>query len=611
MPSLETPVLGRQIENRWFLLAELLGVAALTLVCMLQPGVERWIILLALVPLALRVLVKQRPFKQTRFDWLVLFFAVTAWVGYLAAYDRAAAWDKAWWVTAAVLLYYALAAQPRENLPLVGSLLFCVGVGAALHFFLAYDFAAAPRKLELVNRVGRWLMEARPVTGWMPIHPNYTAGLGVLSAPFAFLHLRNFRRGRGVLALLVGALAAAVLGVILLALVMTTSRGAFLAAAAGLGVWLLWKLVRSGPEAGHERPVSLFPVLVIAYLAVLTLLLYWGPASQGSIAENYHFGNGSRAELFTRSLYLLEDYAFTGGGLGSFPGLYSRYLLNIPYYNVPNSHNLFLDVGIEQGFLGGLAFLVIQLVAIWRLAALAGHQSEEGDILPWLILFALAAMFIHGMVDDYLYNGRGTFLSLALAGFAAAVLPEPGAAERKTPQVDRRAAGIVLLVLAALLILRPGVFLSTWYANQGAVQMARVELDGFPNVGWSGREITARMTSAEASMLASLQADPSNRTANQRLGMLAMLRQDFAPAEEYLTAARLADPGHRGVLKSLGFCRVWLGDIAGAKALLENIPEAQEELDAYIWWWGQQDRPDLALNAELALMELKDSALEP
>ena len=72
----------------------------------------------------------------------------------------------------------------------------------------------------------------------------------------------------------------------------------------------------------------------------------------GSTQSDY--GRNSRAELLGRGAYFLVDYPITGAGLTSFPGLYSQYMLVIPYFYFTNSHNLFLDVAIEQGVTAGV-----------------------------------------------------------------------------------------------------------------------------------------------------------------------------------------------------------------------------------------------------------------
>ena len=79
--------------------------------------------------------------------------------------------------------------------------------------------------------------------------------------------------------------------------------------------------------------------------------------------------------------------------------------------------------------------------------------------------------------------------------------------------------------------------------------------------------------------------------------MIAMLRQDFAAASTNLEMAYKEAPGHRGIIKSLGYCYIWLGELDKAQLLLQEIPEARHELDNYVWWWDTQGRHDLSINA--------------
>ena len=90
-----------------------------------------------------------------------------------------------------------------------------------------------------------------------------------------------------------------------------------------------------------------------------------------------------------------------------------------------------------------------------------------------------------------------------------------------------------------------------------------------------------------------------------------MLRRDFQPAAIYLEAAHQQAPTHRGVIKALGYCYVWLGDTEMAQVFLSKIPEANDELGVYIWWWGVQGRDDLSAKATLMISSLKSSAIQP
>jgi tetratricopeptide (TPR) repeat protein len=152
---------------------------------------------------------------------------------------------------------------------------------------------------------------------------------------------------------------------------------------------------------------------------------------------------------------------------------------------------------------------------------------------------------------------------------------------------------------------------AAWYANLGAVPMAKVELAGFPTNRWTSPSVLPDLQQAESTLQAALQSNPANYTANYRLGLISMLRQDFISAAAYLEKANQVVPDHRGIVKSLGYCYAWLGDIEKASLLLDEIPEADNELKVYIWWWETQGRNDLSTNASLVLDTFDASAGQP
>lgn len=359
---------------------------------------------------------------------------------------------------------------------------------------------------------------------------------------------------------------------------------------------------------------SFFPAIVLIYLSLIIAVLYLGPAnSVETFSSKYFFGTGSRAELFGRSLFILSDFPFTGGGLGAFPGLYSYYILGIPFFNVPNSHNMFLDVAIEQGLLGGVSFLTIFLMSIWYVVrAVAKSASKEFQLFNWLVLFAIVIAFIHGMVDDYLYNGHGVILALFLAGFSAIAKRESAADVKLFQRWDRQTVFLVSLISVCLItFLFLDKIFAIWEADLGAVQMAKVELVDFPNAGWAGIDIIPQLQQAETTLLSALGSDPKNLTANHDLGLIAMQSRDFQNAVIYLEKAHQQIPAHRGVTKALGYCYVWLSDFDKAQLLLTTIPEAYDELDVYTWWWKDQGRADLSDLASVMSRKLDSVPVQP
>ena len=382
---------------------------------MLKPEWGFWFLLTALLPWVLRSIGGKRPFQKTQVDVFVIIFFITAIVGYWASFDQEIAWRKLWLIATTVLLYYALSAQPKENLSVVSAIFFCIGVGISLHYLLSYDFVGAPRKLQIANTIGRWLVEFRPKFGWTSIHPNYAAGIAATTTPFIFYTISELRKKKNS-QVLIFTLILMGLVISLFAIFMATSRGIWMAILSALGVWLLWRFINLRGINFQIKKEALFPVIVMIYLALIVAVLYLGPAnSVETFSSKYFFGTGSRAELFGRSLFILRDFPFTGGGLGAFPGLYSHYILGIPYFNVPNSHNMFLDVAIEQGLLGGISFFTIFFFSVWFVACeITKSDSKELQLFNWLVLLTLVTAVIHGMVDDYLYNGNGAVLAVKI-----------------------------------------------------------------------------------------------------------------------------------------------------------------------------------------------------
>jgi hypothetical protein len=561
--------LRRIISTPWFALADLALVLLSGCLWLLTGSLA--CLTIALLPWIVRSLAGSLPFRRTSLDWFILLFFMTSWLGYWAAYDHEMAWSKIWFIFLAVLLYYALAGQPTENLTGVCIFFFCLGVGVAAYFFLTLG-------------IGSGLQLA-----WPHIHQNYAAGFAAITTPFVLYPIQQSAGKRYSAFLLVFAFLG--LGVALLAILAATSRGIVMAIVSVGGAWMIWQVVIRNQRWTWLQNKALFPSLILLYLCAITIFLYLGPANSGYVSTDYSYGTGSRAELVSRSIYLILDFPVTGGGLGAFPGLYSYYMLGIPFFNVPNSHNLFLDVAMEQGILGGLSFLAIFLVSIWNIA---GAYVRQSQLIKWLTLSALVIAFVHGLVDNYLYNGSGSFFALALAGVSSAIQPKTA---RPIPSKNYLIFSSVMFVFVLFTVMNLNGLRAGWYANLGAVQMAKVELRGFPTNQWTEPSILPELEQANANFRSTLDADPLNRTANHRLGLISMLRGDFISASAYLEKAHEAAPHHRGIIKSLGYCYVWLGDMEQSLLFLRNIPEAKAELDVYAWWWSTQGQTELAQRA--------------
>jgi hypothetical protein len=610
-------LLRRIVLNPWFCLADLLLVALSGAIWVSIPEFGIWFTLIALLPWGLRLLAKEPPFQRTPFNWLMAIFLITAWVGYWAAYDKTSAWIKIWLIVTAVLLYFALSAQPKQNYEVLSLFSFYLGLAISIYFFLTHDFTGDPGSL------ASWWINHKPRVGWRAIHHGYTSGLIVIANLFALYWLWNTRQktlSRFTIASKVFLVSGLV--IVLWAFVLTVSRGILAATACGLGTWILWRTITSNRFTTPPIMRSLFPLFVLVYLCAIIVLVYLGPARAGGDSRPGEYGENTRAELFERGTYFLLDFPITGSGLNSFPGQYSQYMIVIPHFYFINSYNMFLDVAIEQGLIGGLALILIYLGSIWLVSRLIVYtQSQQMRFFSWLCLFALIFSIVHGLSYDYLYNGNGTLLLLFPVGISMIGIIDLNKSRDKIIQlpkilsilskINNNMIIVPVLVIIAILTLNLNKITSIWYSNLGAVQMSQVELKNFPTNQWATAEIVPQLEMADISLRFALQSDPGNQTANYRLGLISMLRQDFESAVVNLESAYEEASNHRGIIKTLGYCYVWLGEMDKAQALLEQIPEAQEELKVYVWWWGTQGRSDLSAKASLVIPKLELMDTQP
>jgi hypothetical protein len=579
---------------------------------MLWPGLGYWPILFALLPWIARLTAGRFPFKRTAFDLPLALFLGTALVGVWAAYSREAAWFKFWVLVAALLVFYALAGQPAENLEPVAGLLSLIGVFLAIYFLVSYDWQPHQEDILLIERIAAVWVRIRPVLGLNALLPNVVGGILAMLFPFSIvpvvLGLRSRQYSKSGLFLAAAA-------VILFGLMMTSSRGAWLALVAAAGFWLVW---RGSTFLFQQRRISRLHVFaVVPILLVLAIIfLLWVVPDRVLAALDLLPGapsGESRLDLGRSTLHLIADYAWTGAGLDSFSGIFSQYILVIPFEFFKYSHNFYLDLAVEQGAIAVLIGLTIFLLAGWYFL----KRLEEGQDKPGAFLLAAAgitsliAVLLHGLMDDPLYGMSGTPFLFLLPGMAAAVSGdlETGVARSASavartaislfeqPVVRVFSIGLLLLFLSTLFV-GGRTLLASWYADLGAVEMSRVELADWPLGKWNANPDVSTFGPAVKLFERSLAANPGEATAHHRLGLIALQGRDFSAAQAHLEKAVQFNPEHPGIKKVLGFVYVWNDQPGKAAVLLSEIPEAVSELKQYTIFWKRHHRQDLAMKAE-------------
>ena len=136
----------------------------------------------------------------------------------------------------------------------------------------------------------------------------------------------------------------------------------------------------------------------------------------------------SRIEIWSRALMMLRDFPFTGIGMGSFREVADHVypFLQAGTGRINHAHNLFLQVAIDLGIPGFIAWLSILVNAIrvlWKTFSQAKHSKNDWFIsLAAGLLLSQLALIIHGLTDAVTWGMvRPAPLVWVLWGFAFAV----------------------------------------------------------------------------------------------------------------------------------------------------------------------------------------------
>lgn len=620
-------------NDRWFPVVNLVLATGAAMLWYLTSGGIGWpLLVVILVPWALRIAAGHFPFRRSRFDGWLLIFGVTAVIGTLTAYNREAAAGKFWVLLGALAVYFAIVTVSRRDAWLLAAAAGPVGALLAIYFVMSNNWRQWPAEIQLFNRIGSVWMSLRPSFPLPVLHPNTLGGMMALMLPFilAFgIYAWRQRQIRWVqLAVVSGGITAG-------GLLFTSSIGAWLALAVGFGCWFIWEasgwLQKKMPISQNAVFGGALTVFWLVSLMILYYILGTGAGQEDS---------ATRLGLAQQTLFLIEDFALTGSGLATFPALYAQYIRVTPAFFAAYS-NLYLDIWLEQGLFAFLAMLVLLGGSFWllfkRSAFNANAQKSKailvtGEIIEtqqkrkkrqrmmpqemvlfqWAAFASLVVMALHGLIDDALYGDQASPLLFFAPAMVILVTRRRESAVVPTAVRRRRWAmgmGATAVLLIALFLGFRQKVQAQWYANLGALALARVELVGWPTNQWDTGSEVERFDRAAGLFERALTIDAQNRTANQRKGMIAMVERDYETAVAHLEQAKAVSSTHRGIAKSLGYSYVWRGQFDEALHTLILVPESRAEMAVYSGWWERQNRLDLAEKAHEMRAILENATL--
>lgn len=524
-------------------------------------------------------------------------FLFSAFIGALISYSPSLAWSRFAAIAMGVGLCVLVAASPaqihargQQVFPLMSAVLALGPTALFVYFVATNDWTNRLGKVTWLDPLMSWFATWQPHLPGLRIDTNSLGGVLAMLIP---LQVAAVWRTRAFPQIVAGCL----VFVSCLGLVLSASRGAWIAfglVAWIAAMWLVLERVMPGWQSGQTRIVIW--IALVAYL-ILTIGIAIALTPLGAWLLNE---GGGHWLIARNSFDLVTDYPFTGIGLGAFTMAYSSYILLVHVPHTIHAHNLFLDIWLEQGLLGLVAFAGLLAVAVfnradsrWRFAGLV----------------SLGVMLIHGLLDDAFYGyGAGT---LALMLIPLGVLARESS--RQTIRVSRWFAPILAGVMG--LIIAISVLVPTTHAlieaNLGALAQTRAELSVYewPRYSFQDqlrRDGIVKLDDAIAGYQRALALDPTNATANRRLGQIELALGHYDAAHRYFESAYASAPQHVATRLLLGELAAFDGDVSRAATLWRGLDADANPLQTRMWWYEFIGDPDRLQQLRQAIQKAKN-----
>jgi len=204
-------------------------------------------------------------------------------------------------------------------------------------------------------------------------------------------------------------------------LLITQARGAWL----GFTVSLLALLVTAGGRPGRVG-VALLLTALLVLVAVGPVGLRQAIQVDGESARILSIVSiEERFEIWSRAQYVIADFPFTGPGLDVFqyvmPVMYPLFQAR-PDRPVPHAHNEFLQVALDLGLPGLVAWQALYIVTFWMLWQV--YRRGPDGLIQALALGsggALVGHLVYAMTDCAVLDAKPNVVFWVIIGLTVAL----------------------------------------------------------------------------------------------------------------------------------------------------------------------------------------------
>jgi putative inorganic carbon (HCO3(-)) transporter len=199
-------------------------------------------------------------------------------------------------------------------------------------------------------------------------------------------------------------------------LLLAQSRGSYLGVAAGLLFLAIW----------HDR--RFLWLVPLATLALFVMIQTLGAGNLVELVSSVDTTGGNtlpvRMEIWKRAIYLIQDFPFSGAGIGTFDLLTKTFY---PFFSradflVPHAHNMFLTMAVDLGIPG--LVLYAALLSGFAFSIWGAYREVTDSRLRVLMIGLACGMLAHqvfGIMDAYMLGTKLGAVMWIYFGLAAAL----------------------------------------------------------------------------------------------------------------------------------------------------------------------------------------------
>jgi len=400
--------------------------------------------------------------KPTPLDLPVLGLLSFGALSLFITIDRGMTLPKVHGVILGAALFYIAAqyASTPGRLHLALLALVALALGVAGLGLVGTDWSSTKIiRLTQVRQTLPRLVESVPRSNRGGIQANLVGGALAFLAPFLFSLLwdrggfnlvRNWdwRRGGRPLQIAYKILVSLALLTVLFTLLMTQSRGGLLGAMVGVLAVAIWR---------ERRFLWVLPVLLVNGILAWWLIAGANLANLISLVDTREgFTFVQRLGIYERALNLVQDFPFTGTGIGAYSALVNMfYTYSAPTetYTLSHAHNQFLVMATDLGLPG----LVLYAALLGGFVAMVARTWPYAGRLARAVLVGLTCgMLAHqvfGIMDAFMLGSKLAVLFWIYLGLGAALYVHRGCFGGQQPAPRRLSMGFWAHLKAWLLTL--------------------------------------------------------------------------------------------------------------------------------------------------------------